>query len=177
MPDILSDAAAAEFTALLQRVAETARREGFLAGRREERARLRLFHEKYDETFPLEAEKPDQPPAQAAQVARREETAERRLQVGMLTDLVKDAVVALAPTNPDGADPSAIIQLLQSQGHGFDMQQIRTALRHLMLNGHLIRVSRGRYLPPHEGGGMNDPPEEEEHWDGAEEEEPAAAAE
>lgn len=60
---------------------------------------------------------------------------------------VRSAVAELAQSRPDGSDPRMITERLQANGHPFDIGQTRLALRQLTLEGLVLRIARGRYLP------------------------------
>lgn len=135
----------------VEQVRSAAFHEGRIAGRKEARAELRFFFDKFEEAFPIEpvAEK-----ATAKRSRRRngEDGAEPSAMVWLTPDevapLVKSALAALATTHPEGASPLKITEHLRaSDGRPVNDQAVRQALRQLTLQGEVRRVAHARYLP------------------------------
>jgi hypothetical protein len=128
----------------VEQVRAAAFHEGRIAGRKEARDELRFFFDKFEEAFPIEPVEPRQG-KRASKKTDDEPTV--WLTPEEVNPLVKEALLALAAHNPDGASPMQIAEQLKPGGKPINAQAVRQSLRQLCMSGEARRMAHARYLP------------------------------
>ncbi len=125
----------------VEQVRAAAFHEGRIAGRKEARDELRFFFDKFEEAFPIEPVEPRK------RAARKDDEPTVWLTPEEVNPLVKEALMALAAQNPDGASPMQIAEQLKPGGKPINAQAVRQSLRQLCMSGEARRMAHARYLP------------------------------